>query len=197
MNLRPRPLLAVAMFALGVVSTPALSQDAGWFIGAGGGYADAKQGCPPEPFVPGFACDDKSVAWRAFGGYRFNAYFGYEIGYADLGKITRSFAGDVGTFEATAIDALLFVAVPLGQDFSFFVKGGIFSWDFERTIVGTGAGKANEKGTDTTYGFGAQYDLGKNLALRLEWQRYNDVGDVNAFGQTHIEVSLISAVLRF
>ena len=193
MNSRLRPFLTAAMFALGVVSTPALSQDAGWFIGGTGGVVDAKQGCPVGNF-PGFSCDDSSTGWRAFGGYRFNPYFGYELGYADLGKITQTLAGFApATFESTAIDVVLFVALPLGSDFSFFVKGGVFRWDVESPGFAT----TSSHGQDTTYGFGMHYNFTNNFALRLEWQRYNDIGDVSTTGQTHIEVISAGLVLKF
>lgn len=193
MNLRPKPLLAVAMFAFAVVSTPALSQDAGWFIGGTGGAVDAKQGCPGGP-IAGFSCDDTSTGWRAFGGYRFNPYFGYEIGYADLGKITQTLAGFApATFESTAIDVVLFVALPIGQDFSFFVKGGVFRWD----VDSPGFATTSSHGEDTTYGFGMHYNLTRNLALRLEYQKYNDVGDTATTGQTHIDVTSVGLVLKF
>lgn len=193
MNLRPKPFLAVAMFALGVVSTPALSQDAGWFIGGTGGVVDAKQGCPAGAFV-GFSCDDSSTGWRAFGGYRFSPYFGYEIGYADLGKITQTLVGFApATFESTAIDVVLFVALPLGQDFSFFAKGGVFRWDVESPGFAT----TSSHGQDTTYGFGMHYNFTNNFALRLEWQRYNDIGDSGTTGQSHFEVTSAGVVLKF
>jgi OmpA-OmpF porin, OOP family len=195
MNLRPKPLLAVAMFALAVVSTPALSQDdAGWFIGGTGGVSDAKQGCPGVAIV-GFSCDDSSTGWRAFGGYRFNPYLGYEIGYADLGKVTQTLAGVASTFESTAIDVVLFAALPIGPDFSFFVKGGVFRWDLD--LKSPGAATTSSHGQDTTYGFGLHYNLTRNFALRLEWQRYNDIGNVSTTGQSHIEVTSAGLVLKF
>jgi OmpA-OmpF porin, OOP family len=195
MNLRPKPLLAVAMFVLGVVSTPALSQDAGWFIGGTGGVVDAKQGCPQTP-IAGFTCDDTSTGWRAFGGYRFAPYFGYELGYADLGKVTQTLAG-VGsaTLEPTAIDVVLFVALPLGQDFSFFVKGGVFRWDLD--VKSPGAATTSSHGQDTTYGYGLHYNFTRNFALRLEWQKYLDIGDVNTTGRSDIEVISAGFVFKF
>lgn len=195
MNLRPKPLLAVAMFALGVVSTPALSQDAGWFIGGTAGAVDAKQGCPAGP-VPGLTCDDSSTGWRAFGGYRFNQYFGYEIGYADLGKVTQTFAGFAPTtFESTAIDVVLLVALPVGQDFSFFIKGGFFRWDID--VKSPGAATTSANGADQTYGFGMHYNFTRNFALRLEYQKYYDIGDVNTTGRSNIEVTSAGLVFKF
>ena len=193
MNLRPKPLLAVAMFALGVVSTPALSQDGGWLIGGTGGASDAKQGCPA---IPGLSCDDSSTGWRAFGGYRFGPHFGYEIGYADLGKVTQTLAGFApATFESTAIDFVLVLTVPFGQDFSFFVKGGVFRWDLD--VKSSGATTTSAHGADQTYGFGMHYDFTRNFALRLEWQKYLDIGDVNTTGRSDIEVISAGFVFKF
>ena len=194
MNLRPKPFLAVAMLAFAVVSTPALSQDdSGWFIGGTGGVSDAKQGC--TAVSAGVTCDDTSTGWRAFGGYRFNPYLGYEIGYADLGKVTQTLAGASATFESTAIDVVLFAALPIGQDFSFFIKGGVFRWDLD--LKSPGAATTSSHGQDTTYGFGLHYNFTRNFALRLEWQRYNDVGNVDITGQSHIEVTSAGLVLKF
>lgn len=195
MNLRPKPLLAVAMFVLGVVSTPALSQDTGWFIGGTAGAVDAKQGCPSFP-IAGFTCDDSSTGWRAFGGYRFAPYFGYEIGYADLGKVTQTLAGFAPTtFESTAIDFVLFIAIPVGQDFSFFAKGGVFRWDID--VKSPGFATTSAHGADQTYGFGMHYNFGKSLALRLEWQKYLDIGDINTTGRSDFEVTSVGLVLKF
>lgn len=199
MNLRPKPLLAVAMFVLGVVSTPALSQDTGWFIGGTAGAVDAKQGCPPLGTIVGglpiTGCDDSSTGWRAFGGYRFAPYFGYEIGYADLGKVTQTFAVGPTTFESTAIDFVLFVAIPFGQDFSFFVKGGVFRWDLDQKSPGFATTSVH--GSDQTYGFGMHYNFGKNLALRLEYQKYLDIGDINTTGRSDFEVISAGLVFKF
>jgi OmpA-OmpF porin, OOP family len=195
MNLRPKPLLAVAMFALGVVSTPALSQDSGWVIGAGAGQSYYNDGCLTL-VAPGAACDDGAVAWRAFVGYQFNSYFGYEIGYANLGKMKQTVGGaEVASFETTAIDAVLVATLPVSQSFAFFVKWGVFSWDMDRIIAGVGT--TNVSGSDITYTWGMKYNLTKSISLRAEQQRYMHVGDASVTGEASVTVNLLSLAFQF
>jgi len=52
-------------------------------------------------------------------------------------------------------------------------------------------------GKDTTWGLGAKYNLSSNVALRLEWQRYYDVGDSSITGKSNIEVWSLGIVLKF
>jgi len=197
MKLRFKPFMTAALFALGVVSTPALAQDAGWFVGAGGGLSKVDDGCPGG-VVPGFTCDDKDASWRVFGGYQFNANFGYELGYANLGKTTQSAAG-VGsaTFEAKAFEMTLVLTIPISEQYSFYGKWGIFRWDLDRIIVGVGASTTKTSGKDTTYGLGVKYNFTKSVALRVEWQRYFDVGDPDTTGRSDVDVSGVSVVFKF
>lgn len=194
MNLRIEPLLVAALLALGVASTPALSQDSGWIIGAGGGRSQYTNGCL-QPVAPGAACDDGASTWRAFFGYQFNAYLGYEIGYADFGKMKQSVGGvDVATFETTAIDAVFVATIPVGESFGFFGKLGYFSWDLDRNIAGVGT--TSVSGGDMTYGFGVKYNLTKNISLRAERLRYLHVGDEALTGSADVIVDLLSLAIR-
>ena len=92
MKLRLKSLLTAALLVLGLGPTPALSQDSGWIIGASGGQSYYSGGCL-QLVAPGAACDDGAFSWRAFFGYQFNSYFGYEIGYANLGKMKQTVGG--------------------------------------------------------------------------------------------------------
>ncbi|MGH8660557.1 MAG: outer membrane beta-barrel protein [Burkholderiales bacterium] len=190
--------MIAALIALGVASTPALSQsqDAGWIFGAAGGSSKFKDGCPGV-LAPGSTCDDKDVAWKVFAGYQFNNYFGFEFGYADLGEVTQSTAGTTATFEATGIEMVLVATIPIDQQFSLFAKWGLFSWELDRTIVGAGAGTTESSGKEITYGFGVKYNFTRNIALRLEWQRYMDVGDVSTTGISHVDVGLFGIAFKF
>lgn len=197
MKLRFKPFLTAALFALGVISTPALSQDAGWFAGLGGGLSKFDDGCPGGA-VPGFTCDDRGASWRIFGGYQFNANFGYELGYANLGETTQSTAG-VGsdTFEAKAFEMTLVVTIPFNQWYSLYGKWGIFRWDLDRTTVGAGAGTTSTSGKDKTFGLGVKYNFAKNIALQMEWQRYLDVGDPGTTGRSNVDDYGVSVVFKF
>jgi len=199
MRLRFTPILLAALIAFGVASTPAQSQsqDAGWFLGASGGIAKVRDGCPGVT-VPGSTCDDSDTAWRVFGGYQFNSYFGYELGYADLGEVTQSVAG-VGsaTFETKAVDMALVLTLPIDPQLALYGKWGIFYWELDRTITGVGAGTTEATGTDITYGFGIKYSLTRNFALRMEWQRYRDVGDAATTGTSNVDVASLGIAFKF
>jgi len=138
MGLRLKPFLTTLLLALVTVSAPALSQDAGWFIGAGGGQSKFRDGC--ATFAGPGTCDDNGAFWKVFGGYQFNSFFGFEIGYADFGKNEQTTTG-VGseTFDATGAEAVLVVTVPFTQDFGIYGKYGIYRWDVERVVTGPGA----------------------------------------------------------
>lgn len=197
MRLRFRPFLAAALLALGVASTPALSEDAGWFFGAGGGISKFKGGCAGVIIGPGSECDDRGTYWKVFGGYQFNSYFGYEVGYADLGELTRSIAGvSTDTLEAKAVEMVLVATVPFDQTLAVYGKYGLYHWEIDRTVVGVGAGTTEASGRDSTYGFGVKYSLGRNIALRMEWQRYLNVGDA-VTGTFDVDVALLGVVLKF
>ena len=195
MKLLIKRLLVAAPLALGVASTPALSQDAGWVIGASVGQSYFNDGCL-QPVAPGVACDDGALAWRAFFGYQFNSYFGYEIGYANLGKMKQTVGGaEVASFETTAIDAVLVATLPLNQSFAFFAKWGVFSWDMDQNIAGVGTN--NVSGSDITYSYGAKYNITKSISLRGERQRYSHVGNPAVTGSASVTVNLLSLAFTF
>lgn len=196
MILRFKPFLAAALFAFGALSTPALSQDAGWFIGGGGGISKFDDGCPGG-VAPGFSCDDKGNSWRVFGGYQFNANFGYELGYADLGKSTLSTATSSASFKAKTYEMVFVITLPFNQWYSFYAKWGIFHWDVDRTVDGAGAGTASANGKDTTAGLGLKYNFTKSIELKMEWQRYYDVGDPSITGRTNINDYGLSVAYKF
>ena len=197
MNSYPRKLLSATLFALVAASTPALSQDTGWYGGIGFGQSDFIDSCAGLA-GPAIACEEKDTAWKIFSGYQFNRYFAGEFGYTELGKTTLSITGfgnaSIGAkgFEMTGIGML-----PLSRQFSVYGRLGLFHWDVDFKD-GTGlVGSASASGTDLTYGFGASLSLSRNAALRLEWQKYRDVGDTNTTGSGDISTIGAALVLKF
>ena len=104
--------------------------------------------------------------------------------------------GTAAEFEATTIDTVLFIALPLTPQFSLFIKGGIYRWDLDRTVT-PGNVKTTTDGTDQTWGMGAKYNLSSNFTLRFDWQRYKYVGDPAVTGKADMEVYLIGVVFKF
>src|SRR2546425_5405181 len=68
MNLYPRNLLSAALFTLVAASTPALSQDTGWYGGVCVWPAKVKKSFF-RGFGPRIYCGEKKNARQNFGGY--------------------------------------------------------------------------------------------------------------------------------
>ena len=111
--------------------------------------------------------------------------WGIEAFYADLGEFTAK--GTVLGVPASAIDAEIdgfgISAVgtwPIDDKFSVFGKVGVFIWDLDvsGTLGGAPIGSiADDDGSDLTYGIGAHYSFNETFAIRVEWERFDDIGD--------------------
>lgn len=180
----------------------ASAQDAGFYVGAGVGGAKDKDSCH-DLSGAGFSgkCDDKHTAWKLYGGYEFNKNFGAELGYVDLGRtkasgnafgLPVSAKADVNGFELVGVGTL-----PLSDQFSLFAKAGLFRADVDvkSTVAGASA-KESDHSTDLTIGAGLKFNITKNVAARLEFQHYNNVGSKST-GQSDINLWMIGASYRF
>ena len=47
------------------------------------------------------------------------------------------------------------------------------------------------------FGLGASADIAKNFAVRVEWERFLNVGDKDTTGQSDIDLVSASLVFRF
>lgn len=193
---RIKPRLSALALMLASAATPALSQDASWFAGLGIGQVKI-DGCPGAA-APGATCDDKDTTWKIFGGYQFNSYLGYEIGLVDLSEWPASL-GAVGTANAKLriFELTLVGTMPLSQRFSVYGKAGVYQWDADFEPAAGVAATADANGNDYTFGLGATYKLTRTAAVRLEWQRYNKVGDPSTTGRFNVDVVGVGALLSF
>jgi OOP family OmpA-OmpF porin len=181
----------------------AFAQDSGFYIGAGVGQAKAKDACAPEAGVVYTSCDDKDTAWKILAGYDFNRNFAIEGGWTDLGKVSAS--GTVLGIPASADvsskgwELVGVGSIPFNDKFSAYAKGGIYRWRVKGNAVAVGFGTAsvNETGTDLTYGIGLRYNFTKSVGARLEWQRFNDVGDSNTTGKSDVDLLSVGVVIKF
>ncbi|MCB1639634.1 MAG: outer membrane beta-barrel protein, partial [Thiothrix sp.] len=70
-------------------------------------------------------------------------------------------------------------------------KGGVFWWENELDVDGNGS---KQDGKSLFFGVGANYDLGDNLGLKAEWERYKDL---KLDGGTKASQDLISLGVTF
>lgn len=174
MNAR-RSLWGVAVAAL-VIAAPAAAQESVNHVYAGAmlGQSHWRSACPGQA-----DCDDEVAGLRVFGGYQISKIFAAEIGFDNLGAPAN--------VKATAWELVGVAAWPLFNALSVYGKLGIYRGNAEGsgTLLG-----AKETNYGPTYGIGAQFDIGRNLALRADWQAYPSLG-----GSTlpKMDVNLLSA----
>lgn len=187
------PCLIGASLALGAPAAFAQAQTGipGWYVGGSLGEANISDiNCPP-----GFTCDDKDTAWKIFGGYQINRTFAAEIGLTDLGEFGRNAGPVVLPIESQAWDLVGVASWPLGNQFSLYGKLGLYYAD---TKANSNIGPSgDETNTGWTFGAGAQYDFTRNVGMRAEWQRYNDVGGGNVGGKSDVDVLSLGVLFRF
>jgi opacity protein-like surface antigen len=148
--------------------------------------------------------DAKDNAWKAGAGFRINEILAVEVNYADLGKssvVTTMLAGDAPAFAAIAIDrkisgfgADLVVSAPFAPRFTVYGRIGAFRSKLKAEAALAGNivftnGDPTERSRSTTqtetvgrYGVGVAWELWRNGALHVEWERYNKVGKAFAIG---------------
>jgi OmpA-OmpF porin, OOP family len=166
----------VALSLLGGAAVHADSQP-GFYAGASVGKAKVED--------DGFGFDADDTAFKVFGGYSFNQYFGVEASYFDGGKAddrvglfgtTAKVEADITGFNLSAVGRL-----PLGEAFSLFAKVGYASYDLDVTAsAGTIRDTVDAGDEDLSYGVGAAFNLGESFELRAEYEAVDvSGGDFN------------------
>ena len=141
--------------------------------------------------------DEKSLAWKAFGGYQFNRYIGVEAGYFSLGRFgftsTTVPAGTLdGRIKLHGINLDLVGTLPLSERFSVFGRVGAQHASARDSFSGNGgvvvlSPNPSKSETNVKFGAGLQYAITPSLMLRGEAERYrvNDAvgnhGDINVY----------------
>jgi len=217
---------------LATAAAPAAAQT-GWYAGISGGQAKtgAELVANREDTITDATdlrtdFDAKDTAWKAFFGLRINPVIALEMAYADLGRHrmhTTMQGGQPPLPAAISIDRRLsgygvdLVATPpLGwTSVNLFGRIGAFRSRLEATaslegnIVFTG-GDVDERSRTTTrqetvlkLGLGGEWWFRPNAALRLEWERYHEVGKPFAVGGTgttgeaDTDVVALGVMMRF
>lgn len=207
-------LLGIAL--LGALAAPAaMAQATGWY--AGGSVGSSRATIDDERIRSGLAgqglatssIDDRErdTAFKLFGGYQFNRYFGVEAGYFDLGKFgytahttpAGSLAGDI-TVKGLNLD--LVGSYPLTERFSVLGRVGVITGRTEGAFSASGAARVPYAGTQTSerftnakFGAGVAYAFTDALSMRLEAERYRIHDSVGNHGD--VDVVSVGLVYRF
>lgn len=163
-------------------------------------------------FDPGASgcTDNRGNAIALSVGLQFHPNIAVEFGYVNLGKFGASAVGtelgvplsESADYKAKGFQATLVGIIPVSKQVDILGRIGVFRWDWNLTSTGIEGGVPFSRdetthGTDVTYGIGAQYNVSKNISARLEWQRFQNVGDQPMNGQTNIDMFSLGLVYRF
>jgi OmpA-OmpF porin, OOP family len=170
--------------------------------------------------------DDSVSVWGLNLGYRFGKYFATEVGYAKLGEASYRLPVLVTETETPAAGASTVTTyvseratqftsagptisalgmLPLGQYFDLHVRAGIYLADTRVTNrtrdVQFNTGNINHMRVDASQteifgGLGGAWNINENFVLRLEYQRYLDVGDDEKTGESDIDVFNLAVLFR-
>ena len=167
----------------GSFALPAAAQDLGrFYIGGGLGRAHYDNVCGGATFQ----CKDRDTAWNAFAGWQFLRYLAVEAGIGEMGHVTI----DANNAKASAVELDAVGTLPLLARFSLIGRIGAFHGDMH------GEGIAQRKNAGTA-GIGAMWEPNPGVGLRLEWQRYPDMGGGPFMATTNIDVTRLSMLIRF
>ena len=190
-----------ALLAYGAAAS---AQDTKFYAGASAGLSKARSACsfgalPAGSTVSG--CDNTDMGWKVYGGYQFTPHWGVELGYFDFGKATAS-ATVLGVpvtaqGEATGWQLAATGTLPITPQFDLFAKLGIHNTDLDVRASALGVNvSAGGNSTDLAWGLGAKWNFTRNVSMRIEYERFNDVGD-STTGRTDIDMLSIGVMLRF
>ena len=198
-------LMTIAGLALiSIVNSVAFAEDTSggrWYVGGGLGAATGLDLC--SAFNPGFttapgSCDKSEFAGKVYGGYKFNKYLGAEGALVYLGSADAN-----GTFLGVPVTSDVYAGglelagtgtVPITDQFGILAKLGVLFWGIH-SEVGTGF-ERDENGTSFATGMGLKYDITKHVGIRLEWERFWQVGN-STIGESDVDLFTIGGLYRF
>jgi len=150
--------------------------------------------------------DDKDFGYKLQVGYSFNQNFAVEGGYVDLGQQNYRVNFDTGSGHAKSDDNGLNIAalgiVPLDGQFSLFGKVGMIDAKVDYHFSGGDAGGNFSTSHENIkfspeFGVGAMYSLNDVADLRLEAERFADLGKKSTTGEADVNLLSLGVAYRF
>lgn len=203
MRIKRSTVVLAAVFAMGAGTAQAAGPTA--YFGGGLGQTRAldlhNSACSQlNDFLdPGFSCgvDDSKTAFKLFGGGQFNEYVGAEANLVYLGNFEGSANGTIGgipdhlhfRYEVSGLTADLVGTWPITKEFALVGRVGAFLWSVTDIFDDV------ENGVSLDYGAGVEFDFTRNVGLRAEYVKYQDVGN-NQTGKTDLDVTSLSLIYR-
>lgn len=207
-------VLSASLFGSAVFAAESDWRDEGWYIG--GGFGKTYSNIDDERIVSGLQADGFTTIWfssndtdhrsfKLFAGYQFSPYFAVEGGYFDLGThgytATTVPAGSLtGEVDIQGINVDAVGLMPLGERFSLLGRIGANYAEADTTFSSTGAvtplmSNASNNDINLKIGVGGQWDFSRNVAMRLEYERFRIDDAVGNSGD--IDLASLGLLVRF
>ena len=135
-------------------------------------------------------CDADGKSWKLYSGIRVNDSVLFEMGYANLGEQQGQDTNGAVSQKSTAVTATGLMTYSVNEQVELFGKAGLARWSNTYT---DSTGSSKSSGNDILVGAGANYDLGDNMGVRAEWERFKDIGSSTHKG----DVDLLSVGVTF
>lgn len=163
MNINAKIIAAV------VLAASATANAADWYVGGSLGQSAYK-----VDVTGATTSDKKDTGYKLFAGARLSPNFAIEGGYVGLGKATASDGTSSGKFELTAFPYLDAVGIlPLSPDWELLGRLGLTSSKLKLSATTGGVTASDsDRSIQAHFGFGAQYNISKAVAVRAEWERF-------------------------
>ncbi len=167
-----------------VTAASAFAQEA--YIGLG--YGQYKFEFDNEDIATEFS-DSKEV-YRVYGGGMFTDFLGVELAYLGFGDSSdNGLDSDIKGLSLAGI-----IELPVSEYFSPYAKLGWLAWEADITgQIGNLSFKDSLEGDDLLYGVGVAFGLGENVALRIEYERFEIDDNVDP----ELDIASISGQLIF
>jgi len=153
----------------------------------------------------GMSTDQHDPAYKVFGGYQFNPYFGLEAGYFNLGKFgfetqTTPAGSLIGQFKVDGINIDMVGTLPVNDQLSLLARMGVINGRARDYFSATGAvlmTSTNPEISKRDYktGLGFAYKFSQSMSLRGEIERYK-INDAVG-GKAYIDLATLSLVFPF
>ena len=183
--MRLKPVVFTAFVLSCVTSSLAYAQV---YVGGSIGQSMTKFDNEFRNYDPAVAesSEKTKTAYKVFVGYNVNQYFAVEGGYADLGKPTYKYTESTGTGKSTQKESAWFVAakgtLPINEQFNVFGKLGLTynkvkgSWNDSYGQPDSNVSYSNTR-SSVLYGIGAEYNVTKQIGIRLEYEDFGNFGN--------------------
>ena len=172
--------VALFLALLGLAASGPAAAQVSVYLGGSVSNAEARQdACSGATAF----CDRSDTGYAGYAGFMFNPNWGVELGYRDLRKVVElqnldgtSARWNTKLGEAVVVAALPFSQIGLGDSFTAYAKVGGYYAKTRLESDDPFHPEGESKNKQFTYGVGLRYNIVRHIALRAEYQRYNNVG---------------------